>query len=134
MIRDFRYKLTAEAEQMTIEQFLRQKGFSHHVITGLKRTPEGICLNGVWAYTSQRLKEGDILTIHLAELESSPRILPTPVPFDIVYEDQDLMIVNKPTDTPIHPSQGNYDNTLANGVAHYFAQQGIPARREKSIL
>ena len=111
---------------MTIEQFLRQKGFSHHVITGLKRTPEGICLNGVWAYTSQRLKEGDILTIHLAELESSPRILPTPVPFDIVYEDQDLMIVNKPTDTPIHPSQGNYDNTLANGVAHYFAQQDIP--------
>lgn len=111
---------------MTIEQFLRKRGFSHHVITGLKRIPEGICLNGVWAYTTQKLKEGDVLTIHLVELESSPGILPAPVPFDIVYEDQDLMIVNKPADTPIHPSQGNYDNTLANGVAHYYAQQGIP--------
>lgn len=126
MIRDIRYELTAETAEMTIEQYLRQQGFSHHIIAGLKRIPEGICLNGSWAYTSQKVKEGDMLAIHLVESESSPGIVPAPVPFDIVYEDEDLMLINKPPDTPIHPSQGNYDNTLANGVAYYFAQQGIP--------
>jgi 23S rRNA pseudouridine1911/1915/1917 synthase len=45
---------------------------------------------------------------------------------DIVYEDEDLMVINKPYDTPIHPSINNYENTLANGVMAYFAVQKIP--------
>ena len=108
------------------EEFLRRLGYSHHVIVGLKRTENGICLNGLWAYTNQRMKEHDILSVHLEESESSPGIIPAPVAFEIVYEDEDLMVIDKPADTPIHPSQGNYDNTLANGVAYYFAQQNIP--------
>ena len=47
------------------------------------------------------------------------------MPLDILYEDEDILVVNKPSDTPIHPSQGNYDNSLANGVKYYYEQQGI---------
>ncbi len=126
MIRDFRYELTAEAADKTITQYLHQMGYSHHIITSLKRTPAGICLNGSRAYVSQRIRPGDILTIHLEEPESSRGIVPAPVPFDILYEDMDLLIVNKPADTPIHPSPGNFNNTLANGIACYFARQNIP--------
>lgn len=43
---------------------------------------------------------------------------------DIVYEDEDLLVVNKPFDMPVHPSIHNYDNTLANGMAYYFQQKG----------
>lgn len=126
MIRDFRYELTAEATDKTITQYLHQMGYSHHIITSLKRTQAGICLNGIRAYASQRIRPGDILTIHLEEPESSPGIVPAPVPFDILYEDMDLLIVNKPADTPIHPSPGNFNNTLANGLACYFARQNVP--------
>lgn len=126
MIREFNYNIGTESAGKTIEEFLRRLGYSHHVIVGLKRTENGICLNGLWAYTNQRMKEHDILSVHLEESESSPGIIPAPVAFEIVYEDEDLMVIDKPADTPIHPSQGNYDNTLANGVAYYFAQQNIP--------
>lgn len=110
---------------MTVEQFLRSSGYSHHVITSLKKTETGICLNGSRTYTNRRLCAGDVLAVHLVEPEGSPNILPAPVPFSILYEDEDLLVIDKPADTPVHPSPGNYDNTLANGVAWYYMQQGI---------
>ena len=67
---------------------------------------------------------GDQLSITLIETESSENIVPTNLPLDIVYEDEDILIINKNANTPIHPSQGNYDNTLANAVAYYFQQKG----------
>lgn len=45
---------------------------------------------------------------------------------DILYEDPDILVVNKPADTPVHPSIHNYENTLANGIAWYFQQKGTP--------
>lgn len=109
-----------------IEEFLRTKGCSHHVLTHLKRTERGICLNDVWAYSTQRMTTGDVLQIHIQEEESSDHIVPHPLPLSIVYEDEDLMVINKPADMPIHPSINNYENTLANAVAWYFKQQGVP--------
>ena len=44
----------------------------------------------------------------------------------ILYEDEDILVLDKPTDTPIHPSMGNYENTLANGVAHYYQTREQP--------
>lgn len=113
-------------EAMSIEQFLRIRGCSHHVLTHLKRTECGILLNGTWAYTNQKLASGDELQIRVTEEESSPNILPVAMPLDIIYEDEDLMVINKPSDTPIHPSVNNHENTLANGVMYYFASRNIP--------
>lgn len=126
MDRIFEWQIDARSAGITIEQYLRSFGCSHHILTHLKRTHEGILLNGVWAYTNQVLKEDDQLKIILTETESSPNILPVNLPLQIVYEDEDLMVVDKPADMPIHPSMDNHDNTLGNAVQYYFAQQNIP--------
>ena len=55
---------------------------------------------------------------------SGASIIPVPLHLDILYEDEDILVLNKPADMPVHPSAGNYENTLANGVAWYYQQQG----------
>lgn len=133
LIREFQYTITDQDVQvlpdgvpLTIHGFLKSRGYSHSVIVSLKRTVSGILKNGIWARTSDTLLPSDILTIHLEERESSENIVPCKLPFPVVYEDQDLLVINKPAGMPIHPSQGNYDNTLANAAAYYFYQKQEP--------
>lgn len=111
---------------LTVERFLRAKGCSHHVLTLLKRTDHGILLNGVWAYGNQPVNPGDKITIRVEETVGSEQILPVPLPLSIVYEDEDVLVVDKPGDMPVHPSAGNYENTLANAVMYYYSSKGIP--------
>lgn len=118
------YEITAEQAGTKIGDFLRRAGYSRHVIIHLKKTENGILLNGEWAYVGQFLKEGDHLEIRIIESESSEQIVPAELPLDIVYEDEDLLIINKPADMPIHPSINNYDNTLANALMWYYQQKG----------
>lgn len=123
MKRIFNYTIPASFEGCTLLSFLKGKQYSSQIVTHLKRTENGILLNGIWGRVRDILHEGDLLTIQLIETESSENIIPTPLPLHIVYEDEDILVVNKNADTPIHPSQGNYDNTLANAVAYYFNQK-----------
>lgn len=118
------YEITAEQAGTKIGDFLRTAGYSRHVIIHLKKTENGILLNGEWAYVGQFLKEGDHLEIRIIESESSEQIVPAELPLDIVYEDEDLLIINKTADMPIHPSINNYDNTLANALMWYYQQKG----------
>ena len=124
MKRIFNYRIPISFDGQSILSYLKKKEYSSQIITHLKRTENGILLNGVWGRVRDVLHEGDTLTIQLIETESSENIVPTNLPLDIVYEDEDIMVINKAADTPIHPSQGNYDNTLANAVAHYFKEKG----------
>ena len=124
MKRIFNYKIPIEFEGQTLLSYLKAKEYSGPIITHLKRTENGILLNNVWGRVRDVLHKDDILTIQLIENESSENIVPTNLPLDIVYEDEDIMVINKAADTPIHPSQGNYDNTLANAVAYYFHGKG----------
>lgn len=124
MNRVLTYEITAEQADTKIGDFLRRAGYSRHVIVHLKKTENGILLNGEWAYVGQFLKEGDHLEIRIIESESSEQIVPAELPLDIIYEDEDLLIINKPADMPIHPSINNYDNTLANALMWYYQQKG----------
>ena len=126
MKRVFNYTIPKDFEGISLLSFLKQKQYSSQIITHLKRTENGILLNGIWGRVRDVLHENDTLTITLVESESSENIVPTNLSLDIVYEDEDLMIINKAADVPIHPSQGNYDNTLANAVAYYYAQKNEP--------
>ena len=72
------------------------------------------------------LQPGDTLTLHIREDHSSEKIPPVNLPLNIVYEDADLMVINKPAGMPIHPSMNNYYNSLANALAYYFEQQNCP--------
>ena len=124
MRRQLRYTITEKDKDNTIEFFLKNLGFSHHVMVQLKRTENGIKRNGVWAYTNERLNEGDILDISLVEDGLSSDIEPVKLDFRIVYEDEDILVVDKPAGMPIHPSINNHDNTLANALLYYFNSRG----------
>lgn len=126
MTRDLEYKITAQDNGVTISEYLKKQGFSHAVIVQLKKIPESILLNGKWEYMGTRLNDGDCLFIHFEETDGSENIVATNLPLSICYEDEDILVVNKPADMPIHPSINNYDNTLANAVCHYYQTQGIP--------
>lgn len=126
MKRIFEYNITQADQGQTILSYLQNKGYSHGVIVHLKKTPFGILKNGSWAYVTERLSCQDHLTITLTEETSSEHIVPVSLPFSIVYEDDDILVVNKPAGMPTHPSQNNYDNTLANAVAYYFDSKNIP--------
>ena len=126
MERKISYTITNEFHNKTIEQFLKAQEYPHQAIVQLKKTQEGILRNGIWAYVNERLCEGDILTLHLVEEETESSIQPVYVPLDIVYEDDDLLVLNKPANMPIHPSMNHYEGTLANGLMHYFQEQGEP--------
>lgn len=126
MNRIFTYKISSTYEGRSILCFLKDHHYSSQALTHLKHTKNGILLNGIWSRVWDTLHSNDVLTITIIENESSEKIVPVPMPLDIVYEDEDLMVINKGADVPIHPSQGNYNNTLANAVAYYFAQKNEP--------
>mgnify|MGYP004620775435 FL=1 len=126
MKRNFEYKISNAQAGMTIQEFLKYSGYSHAILVHLKKTPESILLNGIWEYMNTKLQTEDVLTVHLVEPEGSANIVPTAEPLSVCYEDEDILVVNKPANMPIHPSVNHYENTLANAVCHYFADQGIP--------
>ncbi|HIZ12935.1 MAG TPA: RluA family pseudouridine synthase [Candidatus Mediterraneibacter stercorigallinarum] len=126
MERILNYHITEDANSLRTEQYLRRRGFSYQNLAQLKKMPESILINGVWSYMRTPLHSGDILTVHIRETESSPNIPPVELPLDIVYEDEDIVVVNKPTGMPVHPSLNNYRNSLANALMYYYQQQGKP--------
>ncbi|MBR2402860.1 MAG: RluA family pseudouridine synthase [Lachnospiraceae bacterium] len=126
MQRNFIYQITEEFHNCTISAFLKANGYPHAVMVHLKKTPESILLNGRWEYVNTRMENGDLLEIKLIENDSSEKILPVYAPFRIVYEDEDILVIDKPANMPVHPSLNHYENTLANAVCYYFANQGIP--------
>lgn len=93
-------------------------GFSGSLITALKKG-DSILLNGKKEFVNKVVSRGDVLKISLPET-SSDNIVPNPIPLDILYEDEDILIVNKPANMPTHPSIGHYTGTLANAVMNYY--------------
>ena len=126
MTRILEYQITEQFHNMTIGNYLKTLDFSHQCVIALKKQEKGILLNGIWAYVNTLLSEGDTLTLTLSEDESSEKIPPVNLPLYILYEDEDILVLNKPADMPIHPSLNNYENTLANAVAYYYNKQNIP--------
>lgn len=126
MNRTISYDIDSHSEGLRVEQFLRRKGYSAQNLSTIKRMPESILVNGVHYYMKQTLKAGDRLLVRIQETESSRNIPPVCAPLSIVYEDEDLIVINKPAGMPIHPSLNNYTNSLANALAWYYQQQGKP--------
>ena len=126
MERILHYEIKASDDSPTVACFLKRHGYSSANLTDLKKMPESILINGTPSYMIRHLQGGDRLTVHIQETAVSEKIPPVYHPLDIVYEDEDLMVINKPADLPIHPSMRNYTHSLANGLAWYFAQKDCP--------
>ncbi|OAB46037.1 RluA family pseudouridine synthase [Paenibacillus glacialis] len=118
------YVVSAEEEGFKLKTILQNRmHISRKLLTRLKQTEEGIMLNGQREYISIHVRSGDRVEIRM-EQETSEDILPQPIPFDILFEDDHLLIVNKEAGIIVHPTSGHYTNTLANGVVHYWLEQG----------
>jgi len=77
-----------------------------------------ILVNGSPAKPSHKVKPGEIIKIEIPPPKKSP-ILPEDIPLDIVYEDQDLLVINKPAGMVTHPASGNYSGTLVNALLYH---------------
>lgn len=126
MNRNIDYIIDEDSAGLRVEQFLRRKHYSGQNLSEIKRMPKSILVNGVHYYMRQELSTGDHLQVRICETQNSEKIPPTKLPLDIVYEDEDLLVLNKPAGMPIHPSLNNYTNSIANALAYYFQSQGKP--------
>ena len=95
---------------------------SHSLLIKLKLQHK-IMVNDQVTYTNYRLQAGDLVTVDIT-LDEQNHIVPEDIPLDIVYEDPDLLVINKPPGLAVHPSKGILEGTLANAVTHYWVQQG----------
>ncbi|GIP55127.1 RluA family pseudouridine synthase [Paenibacillus vini] len=122
------YKVTEQEDGWLLKTVLQRRlGVSRKLLSRIKLTERGVMLNGERVFISVPVKPGDMVSISL-EQETSEDILPEPIPFDIVYEDEALLIVNKAPGIIVHPTHGHYTGTLANGVVHYWREKGEAVR------
>ena len=129
MSRRFNYVIRQDETGKTIKDYLKKKGFSHALLANLKKTDDGISVNGIRKYTDFTLTENDILSVNILEKSTVSRIIPTEIKLNVVYEDEDIIIADKQAGIPIHPSRNNNTKTLANAVANYLAE-----RREDTVF
>lgn len=92
---------------------------SERLLAKLKRNQK-IYLNNVPSYVSSTVSIGDLIIVDLDFEEETENILPTEIPLDILYEDEAILIVNKPFGIPVHPSVLHFEDSLSNGIKHYF--------------
>ena len=103
-------------------------GISSTLLKTLKWREGAILLNGASVHVNAVVRTGDTVTVVLSE--RAPRetdVAPLDIPLAIVYEDEDLLVVNKGGQTPVHPSQGHHGDTLANFLMAYYKSIGLVA-------
>ena len=121
-------RVTAALAGEKIDTLLRRElRLSGTVIRRIKWLEDGILLDGVRAITGQRAAEGQVLSVRLADPAHRGSMVPAPGPLDIVYEDGDLLVLNKAPGVTVHPGPGHYADTLCNFIAYYYKEQGITA-------
>ncbi len=79
-----------------------------------------ILLNGDFCDTRQSVCLNDMITLNFDIIENNSNIVSTPMKLEIIYEDEWLLVLNKPAGIPIHPSRLHHTNSLSNGVKYYF--------------
>ncbi|MCD7818220.1 MAG: RluA family pseudouridine synthase [Lachnospiraceae bacterium] len=118
MNRTITYQINAENAGIRVEQFLKRKSYSRQNLAQLKN-PGCTLLNGSDCRLNQTISAGDTLEVRILENASSD-IPPVPIPLSVLYEDEDILVVNKPAGLPMHPSRDNCYYSLANAVMYYY--------------
>lgn len=110
-------------EGKKISVFLRnEERFSATIIQTLRNTQGGILKNGMPSRTIDKVFKGDIITVKLPE--KSSQMLLFDFPLDIIYEDDDILVLNKPAGISMHPTHNHPNGTLANAAVNYLRKKG----------
>ncbi len=121
------HTVTAAEAGRTVEEILiGTLSISRRMIQKLTRS-KGVQLNRKPAYLARQVKEGDVVRAALSFQEEAA--LPAvEMPLDVLYEDQQVIVVNKPPFLLVHPTNPSQTETLSHGLTHHFAQQGLQAK------
>ncbi len=111
-------QINNEYDNLKIQSVLSRYGFSSAIIKSLKEHPNAVLLNGSAAKVVDRVFNGDVLSVTVSEPASD--IAPVNLPLDIIYEDEDVILLNKPRNMPTHPSHEHTTDTLANALMFYY--------------
>ncbi len=115
-----RIEFTAEAEDSgkTCGDFLRGRGVSRRLIVKAKRIDGGITRRGELVRTTDRIEAGDVIV--LSQEEGGDIVPNGKLRAEVVYEDEDTVVFDKPAGMPVHPSAGHRDDTLGNLFAAMY--------------
>ncbi|MBQ3182423.1 MAG: RluA family pseudouridine synthase, partial [Clostridia bacterium] len=115
-------------EGKTVKELLfGELGLSRGQVVSLKNN-DGIRVNQGHVTVRYVLSVGDILELDLEDTSENmnDHITPVYIPIEILYEDENVICVNKPSGMPTHPSHNHHGDTLANALAYYYSELGIP--------
>ena len=121
--------VTAQQEGLSVDTLLRKVlCLSGTSVKRAKRAPGGITLDGESVYVTVRVRPGQVLSVLVGDTEPDDTVVPAPGPLSIVFEDDDLLLLNKPAGIAVHPSPDHFDDTLGNFVVHYYRTSGQTVR------
>ena len=122
---DLTYIVPPEYDGEMLQTFLRREcGLSYRMVVKLKRVPNGMTLDGQQWRSIDRINAGQVVGLKMPD--DAVRIEGVDMPLSVVYEDDHLLVVDKPPYLAVHPSAGKPEPTLANGVVGYFERKGTP--------
>jgi 23S rRNA pseudouridine1911/1915/1917 synthase len=126
-----KHKFLVKDKSARLDIFLLQQGLSlsRAALQKLIKN-KNVLVNGCPLKCSHLVKPGDMITVEIPEVNSN-RILSENIPLDILYEDEDIMAINKPPGMVVHPAPGHYQGTLVNALLYYtrrlsFLNEGQP--------
>lgn len=125
-MRTISYTVPPEYDGAKVYTFLKtHMKISLTLLRSLKRVEDGLLLNGEHTRTVDIIHTGDTVTVNMPEKERE--IIPLDIPLDIVYEDEDLLAINKPGGLAMHESHNHQGDALSNAVAAYLHKKGKSA-------
>lgn len=121
----FTYTVPPEYDGETMQTFLRRAcGLSWRMVVKLKRVDNGMTADGVRMRSIDRIRAGQTVVITMPD--DAVRIEGADMPLAVVYEDEHILVIDKPPYLAVHPSAGKPEPTLANAVVGYFEKNGTP--------
>ncbi len=120
-----KYIIDKTESKKEIKTFLRDIGMSASLIKKLKKHPSGIKVNGAHQNVLYILKENDVLELDISDTNEDVNeyLEPVNIPVQIIYEDENITVVNKPSNMPTHESINNRGNSLANALAYRYKSE-----------
>lgn len=118
-----RYNLISytNEEEMTLKEVLLDKlNFSVRSLSKMKRE-KSVLVNGVYKKPSLKVYSGDLIEVKIDEEKAN--FEPQDLNLQIIYDDFDIIMVNKPPFMVVHPTKSHYDKTIANGISYYIDNQ-----------
>lgn len=117
--------ITPELAGLEVNTLLRRcLGLSGTVLRRVKWLEDGVTLDGARVNVRVRVREGQTLAVRMTDPSPMSGVVPAEGPLDIVFEDGDLIVLNKAPGVLVHPGHGHFDDTLGNFLMHYYKISG----------